>query len=128
MAGKSDFLENELLDHVFNADYTAPASVHISLHTADPGETGASEVTGGSYARQSVTRGTGWNVASNGLVDNANIISFADMPAVTVTHVGMFDASTAGNFLYGGALAASRVVNSGDTFEFAAGDLDITED
>jgi hypothetical protein len=125
---KSDFLENELLDHVFNADYTAPAAVHVSLHTADPGETGADEVTGGSYARQSVTRGTGWNDATGGLVDNAAAIQFTDMPAVTVTHAGIWDAATDGNFLYGGALAASKVVNAGDTFEFPAGDLDITED
>jgi len=125
---KSNFLENELLDHVFNADYAAPATTYISLHTADPGETGASEVSGGSYARQGVTRGTGWNTAASGLVDNVNAIQFTDMPAVTVTHAGVWDASSAGNFLYGGALSASKSVNSGDTFEFPAGDLNITED
>lgn len=130
MAGKSDFLENELLDHVFNADYTAPANVFISLHTADPGETGANEVSGGPgpYARQSRTRNTDWNNAASGLVDNNSAIQFPGMPAVTVTHVGIFDALTAGNFLYGGALTASKIVNSGDTFELPTGDLDITED
>lgn len=125
---KSNFLENEILDHIFNADYVAPGTLHVSLHTADPGETGASEVVGGSYARQGVTRGTGWNNAAAGLVDNANVIQYPDMPAVTVTHVGIWDAASAGNFMYGGPLSASQIVNVGNTFEFAAGALDITED
>ncbi len=121
----SNFLELELLDQVFrNAAAPAITTVWMSLHTADPGETGASEVTGGSYARQS----TAFDVASAGATANSAVEVFANMPAVTVTHVGCFDASTSGNFLWGGILDSSQVVASGDNVEFAAGALDITLD
>jgi len=50
------------------------------------------------------------------------------MPACTVTHVGIWDAESSGNFLMGGSLDASKVVNAGDTFTIAAGDLDVSVD
>ena len=54
----SNYLENKLLDAVFNATaFNVTGDPYISLHTADPGETGASEVTGGSYARQQAAFG-----------------------------------------------------------------------
>jgi hypothetical protein len=96
----------------------------VSLHTADPGETGASEATGGSYARQSASFGA----AASGAIANDAAISFTAMPAATITHVGVWDASSAGNFLWGGALAASKTTNSGDTFTIPTGDLDVTLD
>lgn len=120
----SNFLENKILDKVFrNTDFTV-TTVYISLHTAAVGETGASEVTGGSYARQSAT----FDVAAAGATANSAIVDFTNMPAVTVTDVGCWDALTLGNFLWGGALTASKVVNSGDTFRLPLGDLDITLD
>lgn len=120
----SDYLENKILDKVFrNTDFTV-TTVYVSLHTADPGETGASEVTGGSYARQA----TAFDVAASGATENSALESFTSMPAVTITHVGCWDAASSGNFLWGGALTASKVVNSGDTVEIAAGDLDVTLD
>ena len=61
----SNYLEEELLDQVFN-NLSAPAitTPYISLHTADPGETGASECTGGSYARQAGSFGAASGGAS----------------------------------------------------------------
>jgi hypothetical protein len=120
----SNYAENELLDAVFNNGSFAVATPYVSLHTGDPGETGANEVAGGSYARQLGSFGA----AASGAVSNDADIDFTLMPSATVTHVGVWDASTVGNFLWGGALAASKVVNSGDTFRIATGDLDITLD
>lgn len=120
----SNYLEVELLDAVFNAGAFSVTTPYISLHTADPGETGASEVTGGSYARQSASFGA----AADGAVANDVAIEFTLMPAETITHVGVWDADTAGNFLWGGALAASKTTNAGDTFQIAIGDLDVTLD
>ena len=121
----SNYLEEELLDQVFN-NLAAPAisTPYISLHTADPGETGASECTGGSYARQAGSFGA----ASGGAISTDADLQFTSMPACTVTHVGVWDAASGGNFLWGGALSASKTVNSGDTFEIASGDLDVTLD
>lgn len=120
----SNYLEPKILDAVFNNVSLAVAQAYCSLHTADPGETGASEVTGGSYGRQSASFGA----ASGGAISNDANITFTSMPATTVTHVGLWDASTSGNFLWGGALTASKTTNSGDTFQINTGDLDVTLD
>jgi len=124
----SNTWENEILDHIFNnAAAPAVAVPYVSLHDGDPGETGANEITGGSYARQS----GGFGNAAAGAVANTATIDFTDMPAVTVTHVGIWSSSTAtasANFVWGGALTASKAANAGDTFRIATGDLDVTLD
>lgn len=120
----SNYCELKLLDAVFNATAFSVTTPYVSLHTADPGETGASECVGGSYARQSGS----FAAASAGATTTDAQISYATMPACTITHVGVWDASTSGNFLWGGALTASKTVNSGDTVQIATGDLDVTLD
>ena len=76
----------------------------ISLHTADPGVTGASEATGGTpaYARKQTAWAGG---ASDGVVAGS-AVSF-DVPAGTYTHIGVWSASTAGTFVGGFALSSS---------------------
>ena len=120
----SNYLENKVLDKVFrNTDFTV-TTLHVSLHTAAVGETGANEVTGGSYARQTAT----FDVAASGATANSGALNFTLMPAVTITDFGIWDAASVGNFLWGGVLAASKVVNLNDTVQFAIGDIDITLD
>ncbi len=119
-------VENDILDHLFKAT-AFNYDTFVSLHDGDPGETGANEITGGSYARQEVLDAA-WNAATGGLTDNVNDIDFTLMPALTVTHIGLWSAVTAGVFLWGGALSASKVVNLNDTFRFAAGDANFTLD
>lgn len=100
---------------------------YVSLHTADPADTGTSEVTGGSYAR--VGPVTFANAGNNPTVaSNSAILTFAAATANwgTVTHFGTWDASSAGNFRGSGALSTPKAVNSGDTARFAAGALTIT--
>ena len=134
MAGsKSDFLENELLDHVLgNAAYTAPATVYIALYTAAPTDSGGgTEASGGSYARKSVTNNaTNWPAASGGAKSNGTEITFTTATANwgTVVAFGIFDALTAGNLLYWADLTTNKAVNDGDTAKFNANDLDVTED
>jgi hypothetical protein len=116
----SNYLENKIRDHLNGvAAYTAPATVYFSLHTSNPGETGATaEVSGGSYARAAHDNdGTGWDAASGGSAANAAVIQFPDASGAnwgTVTHYGKWDASSGGNCLEYGALAASKVINDGD--------------
>lgn len=112
-------LRNDILEKVINGTDFTISGIYVSLHTADPGETGANEVTGGSYARKTGT----WGTASNGEISITADIEFGDMPAVTVTHVGLFDASTAGNFLWSGALTASQTVDAGQTLRLQSGNL-----
>lgn len=136
MAAFSDFLENELLDHILrNEAYTPPTSVWIALHTADNGlEAGTitAEVTGGAYARIEVggASGRSFALAAAGLTDNEQDITFVTATANwgTVTHMSIMDASTAGNVLFHGALTLSKTINNGDTFKFNLGDLDVSLD
>lgn len=133
MAGKSDYLENEILDHVLGGgDYSRPGTVYVALFTVAPGdEGGGTEVSGGSYARASVTNNnTNWPAASGGVKANGAAIEFPTATADwgTVVAVGIFDASTGGNLLYWNALAVSKAVSNGNTPSFAVGAITITED
>ena len=124
----SNFLEYELLDHLFNiGSYAAPAT-YVGLSTADPGEdaAGLAEPAGGSYARVQIT--TWGRTASE--VDTDSLVSFPAATASwgTITHAAIFDALTAGNMLLSFALDSSKSVDSGDTARFAAGELNITLD
>ena len=55
----------------------------VSLHTADPGNTGASEVSGVAYARQAIAF-----TVTDGAADSNAQITFTVPAGTTVTHVG----------------------------------------
>lgn len=122
----SNFLETEILDHVFaGAAYTAPTTKYLALFTAlADGEAGSvTEVTGGGYARQSVAFTTSGNTTSN----NAAVeYPTATANYGTVTHVGVYDASTSGNLMAYAALSSNKTIETGDVFRVPSGDLDIT--
>jgi len=121
----SNFLETEILDHVFaGAAYTAPSTKYLALFTGAPGETGGgTEVTGGAYARQTVAFTTSGNTTSN----NAAVeYPTATANYGTVTHVAVFDASTSGNMMAYAALSSNKTIETGDVFRVPTGDLDIT--
>jgi hypothetical protein len=125
----SNFLETEILDHVFaGAAYTAPTTLYLALFTAAPGETGGgTEVTtsGTAYARETVAFTTTGNTTSN----TASVeYSTATATFGTVTHVGVFDAATAGNLMAYATLSSPKTIDTGDVFRVPTGDLDITLD
>ena len=117
----------------FGALASAP-TVHIALFNTKPGEdgTGGTEVSGGSYARQS-TAASDWNDATNAdpsEATNATEIDFGTATAAwgTVTSVGFYDASTGGNMLLAADLTSSKTIDSGDAFVFPIGELKIRAD
>jgi hypothetical protein len=122
----SNFLETEILDHVFaGAAYTAPSTKYLALFTAvADGEAGSvTEVTGGGYARQTVAFTTSGNTTSN----NAAVeYPTATANYGTVTHVGVYDASSSGNLMAYAALSSNKTIETGDVFRVPSGDLDIT--
>jgi len=135
MGSFSDYLENELLDHVFKTGaYTQPTNIFVALLNTTPtdADTGTTlntskEVSGGSYAR--VTCNT-WDAAASGATENTGAIEFAEATADwgTVTHFAICDHATTGNMLGWGALTVSKDIGTGDTASFAAGDFDVTLD
>lgn len=129
MAGFSNYLETEILDHVFAGNaYTAPTTLYLALHTADPAEDGSGaevSTSGTAYARQTVTFTVSGDTATTSAA-----VEYATATANfgTVSHVGVWDASTAGNLLAFAALTSSKTIETGDVFRVPAGDLDITLD
>jgi hypothetical protein len=87
--------QNAVGDEIFSlGSGTFPlAEAWISLHSADPGLTGANEVTGGSpaYARKQNT----FPAFASGTADNDTAILF-DVPAGDVVGWGVWDLATAG--------------------------------
>jgi len=141
MAGKSDYWENRLLDHILGATAsTAPATVYVGLLTTAPNDASTSgalspgvEVTGGSYARVAVTNNaTNWPAASAGAKANGTAITFPAPTAnwgVVVAFIIADVASGAGNIFYWGLITPNKTVNASDPApSFAVGDLDVTED
>lgn len=132
MAAFADFFEDAILNWFRGTTFpAATGSVHAALFTsATDDASGGTEVSGNAYARQAITKATGsWSAPSGGAITNSNEIAFPTAtPATwgTVTHMALHDASTAGNRIVHGALAASKTVNAGDVFRFAVGALSIT--
>lgn len=128
MSALSDYLENEIADHLLGGgDYIRPATIYVGLFTAGPTDGGGgTEVTGGSYARASVTNNsTNFPAASGGQKSNGAAISFPAATAGwgTVTHFGIYDAVSGGNLLLHGALTTSKLIETGDTPSFPIGTL-----
>jgi len=101
MAGFNDAALNVMVNAM------AGAATYISAHTADPGTTGTSEVSGGSYARQQTT----WAAAGSGATggDRTGSEVSVNIPASTaITHWGLWSASTGGTFYGGFALGATE--------------------
>ena len=132
----STYLANKLLDHVLRGvAYTPPTKVYVSLHTGDPGLTGANEVTTGAwpaYAREEASQGgavgTGFEVAAAKATSNALEMLWAandGASTITLTHFGLWDAATGGNFLGGDALTASKTIGVTDETVIHANTLDV---
>jgi hypothetical protein len=126
MAEMSNYLENALINATLRATtFTSPSVVYVGLYTADPTDAGTgTEVSGGSYARQSVTFGA----PSNGVSTNSAAVEFPQCTLTwgTVSHIGILDASTSGNLYYHTALDSSKTIETGDVFKIAIGNLSVT--
>lgn len=123
----SDYLEGALLNHVLrNTALPSPTTVYVALFSDVPTDAGGTELSGNGYARQAAT----FSAPSGGSCANAIPITFTASGGDwgTVQGVGIFDASTAGNLLFRGALEAPKMVNAGDSLQFPVGQLQVSLD
>lgn len=129
MAGSfSDYLEDKVLKHVFtNTAYTAPSTLYVGLYTVAPTDAGGgTEVSGGSYARQTGT----FTVSGSNPTQAANSVA-VEFPTATsnwgtIVAAAVFDASTSGNMLAWADLTANKTISSGDVFRFPISSFVIT--
>ncbi len=131
-AEMNDYLEQEIMEHIFRntAIFSPPANVYVSLWTTTLTDAGTgTEVTGGSYAREAVSTGAGWDApgASGGATANAGDTDFGTASAGwgAITDAMLGDTSSGGNMYFFSDMDASKTVVDGDSFKFATGDIDI---
>ncbi len=124
MTQMSDYLEDEVIDHLLRAQaYSPAATVYLALFTtATTDSGGGTEATGGSYARQAIT----FSAGSTGTTANTASLTFTNMPAGTFTHAAVCDAVSAGNFLFHGALTASKTTTLGQAITVGIGEIDVS--
>ena len=124
---KSNYLENKVIDHFLGTSSTsAPSNVYMGLFTSNPTDANSgTEVSGNGYSRQVIT----FNAASSGSATNSSAETFTASGGNwgTITHFGIFDASTSGNLLYHGALTDDKVIEYGDSLVVATTAITITE-
>lgn len=120
----SDLVANSWLDALARGvAYDNDGGVWVKLHLGDPGAAGtanpAAETT-----RKQATFGA---AASGRAISNTVAVEWTNVSTTeTYTHVSLWDASTAGNFLGRDDLSSSAAVTAGDTFRIPVGDLDLT--
>jgi hypothetical protein len=132
MSAATNYFETMCLNPLRGVPATAPAQVYVSLFLTVPTEEGAgTEVSGGGYARQSVT-------FSEPAADGSGKSSISNLAAITfptaisgwgtVQAVAIHDSASAGNMLQYVALASPKEIVAGTTLSFVAGELTITAD
>lgn len=117
-------IENQILDAIVGtASYSVTTPCTLALMTANGNDaTPGTEVTGGSYSRQTIAFGA----ASGGSSSNSATINFTGMPACTVVGVEIYDSAGTPKRLWYGSLTASKTVASGDTLQFGAGNITLS--
>lgn len=107
--------------NVFRGNAYPGVTAYVKLHTGDPGSAGtanASTVT----TRNAAT----YSAASAGSMALSSISGFSMTATETISHISLWDASTAGNFLQSAALTTSRSVLNGDTLNLTTLTLSYT--
>ena len=127
----SQYFATQVLDWVKGSPFpTALANVFVSLHSSDPGTNGLSgDVTNtitNSTNRTSIASsalstvagasGGGFEVTNTGVVQLTTAAN--NTTPISVTHFGVWDAASGGNFLASGQLTSSVDVELGDTVQF----------
>ena len=121
----TDYLEQKVLEHVFrNTAYTQPATIYLGLLSAAPTDSTAGTELASlyGYARQACA----FDAFSAGKsVANTSAETFTASGGAwnTITHFGVYDASTGGNLLAYGEILPSVLLSDGETFTVEAGKL-----
>jgi len=123
MGAFSDAVWNGWLDALARAaSYSNPA-IYVKLHIGDPGAAGTANPAANT-TRQQATFGA---ASSGRAISNTALVEWTSVPnAETYTHVSLWSASSAGNYLGSDDLSSPAAVAVGDAFRIPVGDLDLT--
>lgn len=132
----STYAANAILNQFLRGVAAAPpARLYVSLHTADPGNTGTSEVATAAwpaYARLDAALGgavaSGFTAAAGKACTNAKELLYPPhngAAPITVTHFAIWTDPFAGEMVMQGELIAPKTLNPTDECIIHANDLDI---
>lgn len=138
MSAASNYTENNVINALLRGvAFPIPPKTYLSLHTANPGETGGQEVTTAawpSYVRCDAevggAIGTGWGAPADGTSSNAKQVLYPShngASAITITHWAIYDAATNGNMLVYAPLKTPRTLQPGDVFVWDAGSITVQQ-
>jgi len=114
--GISSYMANATLNAAGNNTSFAVATAYVQLHTAAPGAAGTSNV-----ATETTRKAISFAVASGGsMASDADITWTGIAGSQDATHFTVWDASSAGNFLFSGTITANAYT-AGDTYTFPSG-------
>jgi hypothetical protein len=113
----SNYAELKILEHTTGKTaWTMPTNVYVKLHTSDAGEAGTTAA-----ATEATRKVAAWATAASGAIATSATLEWTNVAATeTYSHWSMWDASTAGNCLWTGALSSSAAVTAGDTFQITS--------
>ena len=119
--GLNATVQTGILNIFRGTNYTAPTALYVKLHKGDPGAAGtanASAVT----TRNQLTLAA----PSAGAINLTTLASYSMTTSETISHVSIWDSSTAGTFQFSAALTAAKPVNNGDTLTFNTFSVSVT--
>jgi len=124
----SNYLENKLLDHTLGGTaFTQPSGLYLALSTGSfADDNSGTELSGSNYSRKAMT----FAAASSGSATTNAAVEFdaATGSWGTVSHWGIYDASTSGNLLFHGSFTASKTIATNDILKVASGSITISLD
>lgn len=128
MAALSDYSEKLILDYLMTAgSVTRPTNWYVALYTSAPSDAGGgTELSGNGYVREAVTFAVA--TSGTGTTSNTGAVVFTAVGGDwgSITHMGIHDASSSGNLLWHGSLAAAKTVLDGDSLEFSVNNINLT--
>lgn len=134
MSGFTDATELAVLNALTGKAALPAGTLYVGLSSTPPADagTGATEPTGGGYARVAAPAAS-WAAATGtapAYTDNSAVLAFAPASAdwaagAPLTHAVVFNAATGGSPVMAGPLVQAKPVLTGDTAQFLAGGLRI---
>lgn len=114
-------ISNAKANAALDAEIVAATTYYIQLHTGHPGAAGTSLIASNS-TRQAVTFGS----ASGGVKTSTLTALWSSVPATeTYAYFTLWDAATAGNFLWSGSISGGGVT-LGQDFTIASGNMTLS--
>lgn len=123
-----DAIENALLNLLLRGTaltVTTPMKARLMTANGSDSANGTELGTSGGYTAGGATITFG-SAAASGTIANTVAVTWTNMPATTVVGLEIWDSTGTPVRIWWGALASSKTVASGDTFEFAIGAVTCT--